>query len=632
MITIIKKLHILNIILTIKLEFTATIKLKGNWGNFMKNLAKSFVYSLIFSLVFIIIFGPVSLASKAQKYLPSGIKYEDLPQEIESYVDNNKDTTCGLNVIVYDRDQIIYENYFGYLDKEAGLKTGFDSVYEWGSISKLLVWVSIMQLYEDGKLDINRDIREYLPDGFLKNLSFDKDLTILDLMNHKGGFQDTYFIQTTDASEIKNLEETLSTNQPRQIYEPGVHTAYSNWGAALGALIVERVSGMDYVSYVHKNIFRPLKMNHTTISPKFDDNDWVKNQRKKLKCYDADGRKIDGPGIYYIHLYPAGSAMGTIEDLAKFARALTPDENNFSPLFKNQDTLKEIYTPTSFYGSTTIPKNFHGFFASEYGVETIGHGGNTFGCSAMLQFDPISGVGMVLMTNQAHESIYNYQMYDLVFGKFEDSDLAKIKRDIPKGLILNTRGIIKGPLSFLGALGISSYDKEDLENWWYEENGIVETQFSDFIISTPKAVTNILSMAFFIIAGIYGLLKLIVGGLVIEKIKNKKNSKKIGKLQKNSYILSTLMILSVLNLLIIILRLSNGYRTGDIGSISSYMIQSAIFFVLVILMAYLIFVGFRKYYDEAQKKEKYKYFITSLLAITQILVILSFEMYRFWEI
>lgn len=82
----------------------------------MKNLVKSFVDSLIFSLVFIIIFGPVSLASKAQKYLPSGIKYEDLSQEIESYLGNNKDTTYGLNVIVYDRNQIILDIWIRKLD------------------------------------------------------------------------------------------------------------------------------------------------------------------------------------------------------------------------------------------------------------------------------------------------------------------------------------------------------------------------------------------------------------------------------------------------------------------------------------------------------------------------------------
>lgn len=141
----------------------------------------------------------------------------------------------------------------------------------------------------------------------------------------------------------------------------------------------------------------------------------------------------------------------------------------------------------------------------------------------MLQFDPISGVGMVLMTNQAHETIYNYDMYEIIYGKFTDSKLSKIKRDLPKGLILNTRGIITGPLSFLGAMGVSSFSEEDLSNWWYEENEIVETQFSDFLVSSPKAVTNILCILVFIIAGIYGIINTLICGLILDPIKKKKD-------------------------------------------------------------------------------------------------------------
>lgn len=428
-----------------------------------------------------------------------------------------------MNVIVYDRDGIIYENSFGYIDKESMVKSDLDSVYEWGSISKLMIWVSVMQLYEKGKLDLNVDIKNYLPENFLKNLSYDKPITMIDLMNHKAGFQDTYFIQTTDASEITTLEDALSIRSPKQVYEPGEHTAYSNWSAALAALIVQRVSGMDYVEYVHKNILKPLSMDHTSIGPKYDDNTWVKSERQKQKCYDIEGEEIGGKAMYYIHLFPAGSAAGTISDLQKFARALTPDDKNPSPLFEKKDTLKEIYSPTSFYGSSKVAKNYHGFFASEYKVETIGHGGNTFGFSSMLQFDPISGVGMVLMTNQAHETIYNYDMYEIIYGKFTDSKLSKIKRDLPKGLILNTRGIITGPLSFLGAMGVSSFSEEDLSNWWYEENEIVETQFSDFLVSSPKAVTNILCILVFIIAGIYGIINTLICGLILDPIKKKKD-------------------------------------------------------------------------------------------------------------
>lgn len=595
-------------------------------------MKKLFKNVLVLSLIFHLVFSQIGSVQATEKTLPSRLSYRDLAGAIEDYVHDHEKTTCGMNVIVYDRNEIIYENSFGYMDKEGKRKSNLETVYEWGSISKLLVWVSVMQLYEAGKIDLKVDIKNYLPDGFLKNVTFDKPITMLDLMNHQAGFQDTYFIQTKDASDMVSLEEALRTRQPRQVYSPGDYTTYSNWGAALAAFIVQRVSGMDYVDYVHKNIFQPLDMKHSSISPTYRDNAWVFHQRLKLKCYDIEGENIDGNTIYYIYLYPAGSAMGTIGDLVKFAQALTLDAQHPSPLFKNQKTLKEMYSPTSFYGATKIPKNNHGFLPSEYGVRTLGHGGNTFGCSSMLQFDPMSGLGMVLMTNQAHETTYNYDMYDLIFGKFKDSKLAQIKREVPKGLILNTRGIIKGPLSFLGSLGVSSYSEEDLGNWWYEENGIVETQFSDFIISTPKALTNILCMLVFIIAGIYGILRLIIGGVIMDSIKKKKRQGPGNPLRKYSYEISALMGLAFINLGLVFTRLNKGYRTGDIGSPESYKIQSAIFGVLVIWMGFAIFKAMKKYYEEAPKKEKHTFFITTLLAIGQGLVILMFEMYQFWAL
>ena len=249
----------------------------------MKNIAKSLRKFLILTLFFSLILSPTLSSASSENVFPSGISYKNLDKEIEDYVENHKSTTCGLNLIVYDSNGIVYENSFGYLDKQAKLKSDSESVYEWGSISKLLIWVSIMQLYEEGKIDLKADIKEYLPEGFLKNLSFDKPIRVMDLMNHQAGFQDTYFIQTKKASDIISLEKSLSIRQPRQVYEPGVHTAYSNWGAALAAFIVQRVSGMDYVEYVNKNIFQPLDIKQSTISPTYTDNDWVLNKRKRLK-------------------------------------------------------------------------------------------------------------------------------------------------------------------------------------------------------------------------------------------------------------------------------------------------------------------------------------------------------------
>ena len=587
--------------------------------------------ALVFSLIFTFALSQAGSAEGAEKTLPSGLANGDLPAAIEAYVSDHEKTTCGLNVLVYDRDGTIYENSFGYADKEKKLASNGDTVYEWGSISKLMVWVSVMQLVEEGKIDLNADIQNYLPEGFLTNLRYDKPITMIDLMNHQAGFQDTYFIQTADPSELTSLEATLRTRQPKQVYAPGEHTAYSNWGAALAAYIVQRVSGMDYVSYVHEHIFKPLHMEHTSISPTYGDNEWVRDQRMKLKCYDTEGEAIGGAGFYYILLYPAGGAAGTVEDLGKFARALTPDDAHPSPLFKKQATLREMETPTAYYGSTKVAKNLHGFFASYYGVETMGHGGNTFGCSAMLQFDPISGVGMVLATNQAHETVFNYDMYELIYGKFADSPLAKMKREVPKGLLLSTHGIMEGPLSFLGALSVVTYSEEDLNNWWYEEDGTVETPFSDFTLSTVQAVANVSCMVLFILAGLCGLVK-IVGGLIMDSLKKKKGRLSNETLRKHSYALSIFMALALVNLAVLLARLATGYRTGDIGSPESYMIQSALFGVLLILMIISMLSARKNAYGNATKKERRKFLITVLLAMVQCMVIVNFEMYKFWAI
>ena len=113
--------------------------------------------------------------------------------------------------------------------------------------AKLLVWVSVMQLYEQGKLELDRDISHYLPDGFLSNLSYDMPVTMLNLMNHNAGFQEVYAdVMVTDADYIVSLEEALRKHKPAQIYKPGTVTAYSNWGVALAGFIVEQVSGVSF--------------------------------------------------------------------------------------------------------------------------------------------------------------------------------------------------------------------------------------------------------------------------------------------------------------------------------------------------------------------------------------------------
>lgn len=388
----------------------------------------------------------------AEQTTPSGISYDDISTEIDAYIKEYEAGLVSVGTCVFDKTGIIYEGYYGYSDMQNKILADEETSYEWGSVSKLLVWVSAMQLKEQGKLDLEKDIREYLPEGFLTKLQYeDEKITMINLMNHNAGFQESVYEnqQATEKQLYGSLEEAVKACECYQAYHVGEHTAYSNWGTALAALIVERVSGMSYVDYVQQNIFEPLGMEHTSIGMHREDNDWVRNKREELKCYGryAQQEYIEDYGVCHswVQLYPAGSAVGTTSDLAKFAQGFVAKD---CPFFENNETREEMFTATTFYGESDIAKNCHGLWTSQFRVPTMGHGGNTGGCTANLQFNTESGLGIVVLTNEPGETMFCTGLVGLLFGDVRDSELVK-NNPITEhyniaGIYVPTRTVIRG--------------------------------------------------------------------------------------------------------------------------------------------------------------------------------------------
>ena len=121
-------------------------------------------------------------------------------------------TVPGACVVISEHDNTVFAKGYGFADLENN--TAMDpetTVFEWGSISKTFVWVSVMQLVEDRKIDLETDIRTYLPDGFLKNLRFAEPVTLIHLMNHTAGFEEELLdLRYYSASEEIPFKEVLS--------------------------------------------------------------------------------------------------------------------------------------------------------------------------------------------------------------------------------------------------------------------------------------------------------------------------------------------------------------------------------------------------------------------------------------
>lgn len=447
---------------------------------------------------------------------------------LDAFIAEHESTMAGLAVSVFTADKTLYENYAGFADIENGLRVSEDTVFEWGSTTKLLVWVSVMQLWEKGLIDLSADVRTYLPDGFLTNLTYSTPVTMLDLMNHRAGFQELISDLMLSADEdTPSLGEALRLHEPKQVYEPDTVTAYSNWGAALAGYIVECVSGESFCDYVHAHIFSPLRMMHTALLPDLSDNEWVRAQRDLLQCYTTDAKLIPDCR-YQIPMYPCGMCTGTLSDLMAFGQALLSENG---PLFAESGTRSMLFSPSDYFVGTDLARNCHGFWVDHYGVPVIGHGGNTNGCSSYLMLDVENGLGYSVMTNQKYEEVFNSEMPALVFGQNE----SLLNRSLPKVIYRTSRTILTGPMKLYSASGYMSFSEDALAYYWVpngEDATVVSWSTSEYF--KLPVTTLILEWGLLLLLGAAALFSLIyllfglVGALCrrIRKIASKEDARR----------------------------------------------------------------------------------------------------------
>lgn len=259
-------------------------------------------------LVFIIMTCPVSVRAEVEQVetTPSRIALSSLEETIDSYVATNQKKTAAVSVVAIKNGETIVNKAYGYADFEQKRQADTSTVFEWGSTSKLLVWTSVMQHVEQGKLDLDTDIQEYLPEGFLKKLEYDAPITLRNLMHHNAGWEDRLIdLWYSSESDIVELGEALQKFEPRQIDKPGSVVAYSNYGTAMAAYIVEVQSGQLFYKYVNEHIFKPLNMKETSMHPSQHDNLNVLKKRNEIQGYTTS-LKLIPKNRAYISLYLRG--------------------------------------------------------------------------------------------------------------------------------------------------------------------------------------------------------------------------------------------------------------------------------------------------------------------------------------
>ena len=310
-----------------------------------------------------------------------------MPQQLE------RENIAGATVAIVKDGKLLFSRGYGYADV-ANKKpvSPEETLFRPGSISKLFTWTAVMQLVEQGKLDLDRDVNEYL--DFKIPEAFGKPITLKNIMTHTPGFEEQIKDLFKVDAENPNLGEYLKTHIPGRIYPPGTTPAYSNYATALAGYIVERVSGRPFNDYVAENIFRPLGMTRSTF---------VQPLPQELVAGMSNGYRLasdDGPVPFEVVVpFPAGSLSSTSADMAKFMLAHLQQGQLGDARILRPETVQLMHSRL-FALDPAANAMAYGFYEeSRNGHRIIGHGGDTIAFHSDFHLIPDAGVGFYVSYN-----------------------------------------------------------------------------------------------------------------------------------------------------------------------------------------------------------------------------------------
>ena len=296
--------------------------------------------------------------------------------DVESFLDGivplqiAQDDIAGATFVVVKDGKVLFQKGYGYADVKTKKPVApEETLFRIGSVSKLFTWTAVMQLNEQGKLDLDRDINEYL--DFKIPDAHGKPITLKNILTHTAGFEEQVKdLFKYDAADL-NLGEYLKTHVPKRIFAPGTVPAYSNYATALAGYIVERVSGQPFDDYVEGNIFRPLGMTHSTFrQPLPPELAPLMSSGYTLASVDVERFEVIPPA-------PAGSMSSSAGDMARFMLAhLQQGEFNGARILK-PETVARMHSRLFGMDDASLGMA-HGFYEeSRNGRRIIGHGGDT---------------------------------------------------------------------------------------------------------------------------------------------------------------------------------------------------------------------------------------------------------------
>lgn len=339
--------------------------------------------------------------------------------DVEAFIDGLVPTALrnarvpGAVVVVVKDGQPLLQKGYGLADWDKNIPVDpHKTLFRPGSVSKLFTWTAVMQLVEQGKLNLDADLNQYL--DFTIPGRNGKALTLRHVMTHTTGFEETARDLLTYDTAGPDLGKVLKAYIPPYVYDPGTTPGYSNYATALAGYIVQRSSGKSFDDYMDQQVFGPLGMKQSTFRQPLPEA--LKGQMSQgYMTWDEKPK-----GFEVISMPPAGSMSATGADMGRFMLAMLQQGKLGDTQVLKPETVKLMF------GQLTRPLPDLlgiglGFYEQNInGHRVLAHGGDTvlFHSDLLLFVD--QGIGLYISVNAPGHERQGGWLRDKLFEAFAD--------------------------------------------------------------------------------------------------------------------------------------------------------------------------------------------------------------------
>jgi CubicO group peptidase (beta-lactamase class C family) len=322
------------------------------------------------------------------------------PAAIDAWLDGVVETqrrihhVPGAVVALVDREGTVLLRGWGYADLPDRRRVDPErTLFRLGSVTKTFVWAALMAEVTAGRLDLDADVDALLPDLDVPAVD-GRPVTLADLMMHAAGFEDRGVDLALGPDEpVPPLAEHLADRRPETLHPPGLVPAYSNYGTALAAHVLETVTGEDWARHVERTILAPAGMEDVVADqPPADADRIAVGHRWRRGAFET-------APFLRIPDAPAGALSGTATDLARWLRVHLGDGVVDGRRVLTAETVRRMQEPLRRF-HPQAPPVLHGFYRMDRGGERVlGHQGSTMTTHTVLAILPDRGIGLFAAYN-----------------------------------------------------------------------------------------------------------------------------------------------------------------------------------------------------------------------------------------